>query len=190
MMPTGSAAGGSVQRSGLRLVGASVILVLFLVSGVAAQTGGHGHVVSGVAVSECANGCPPTGTLYDQHWLIGGGFAYPLRKGRVWIAGDLTSRMVDGYLDASGGPTAVVGLGSLKGRRVELFAQGGPRWGDGGIRWNVGAGTHVWMNGRFGLRFEYQYQWENTTWGGGDTPPPPGSDILDDHLLRVGIAIR
>ena len=176
----------------------AVLLLLFLASTVQAQTGAHGYVVGGVAVAGCVGGCPSTGPVHDQLGLIGGGFAYPLRKGRAWIAGDVTSRVSNGYFDASGGPTVVVALGSLKAHHLEPFAQGGPRWGDGGnVRWNVGGGTNVWMKTHVGLRLEYQYQWENTTFvsqtfgPSGPIGPPTRSDVtLDEHLLRVGIAIR
>lgn len=136
--------------------------------------------------------------VYDQVGLIEGGFAYPLRKGCVWIAGDVTSRVSNGYFDASAGSTVVVALGSLKEHHLEPFAQGGPRWGDGGnVQWNVGAGTDAWMKAHVGLRFEYQYQWEHTTFVNqtfgptGPIGPPTTSDVtLDEHLLRVGIVIR
>jgi hypothetical protein len=49
------------------------------------------------------------------------------------------------------------------------------------------------MKAHVGLRFEYQYQWEHTTFVSqtfGPTGPigPTTSDVtLDEHLLRVGI---
>jgi hypothetical protein len=162
------------------------------------QTNGHGYFGAGVAMAQCVNGCWSPDPTYEEVLLISGGFAYPLIKGRLWIAGDVNSHVVSGYFDASGGPSVIFALGSLNDHRVEPFAQAGPRWGDGGnLRWNAGAGTNLWLQAHFGVRVEYQYQWENATFVEqtfgpmGPVGPETRSKVtLSEHMIRVGIAIR
>lgn len=183
-------------RSPAQLIGAGAVVLLWLASGAAAQTGSHGYAGGGFGIGQCIDGCgmPPD---YEVAALIGGGFAYPLKKGKLWIAGDVNSHESNGYFDASGGPAVIVALGSSHDHRIEPFAQGGPRWGDGGLLGNVGAGANIWLSARLGVRVEYQYQWHNTTFydqeygPSGPVGPPTTSDMtLSEHVIRVGIAIR
>ena len=180
----------------LTMPGAASVLcmMLCLASSADAQTGAHGYIVGGMGLSECAGGCPAEGT-YNAVGLIGGGYAWALRKGRLWIAGDLNSRISNGYFDASGGPALVFGLRSpLDEHRIEPFVHGGVRVGeDGGL--NLGTGLNVWTAGRFGLRVEYQYQFQNATFEESDPsqpslPPVESKFWLDQHLVRAGIVIR
>jgi hypothetical protein len=159
-----------------------------------AQTGAHGYAGGGIGASECASGCPPDRTVYENVGLIGGGYALSLRKGRLWIAGDVNSRISNGYFDASGGPALVLGLRSPDTHRVEPFVQGGFRFGED-QGWNAGSGINVWTGGRIGLRVEYQYQFQNTTFEAlnpsqPSLPPVHWENWLDQHLVRAGIVIR
>jgi hypothetical protein len=174
----------------------SVFLLAFPAAPVS-EIGAYGYATGGLGASQCASGCPPTGPVYEQVLLIGGGFAYPISRGRLWIAGDVNSRAVGGYFDASGGPAAIVSL-SPREHQLEFFAQAGPRWGDGGsVRWNAGGGVNVFSKGRLGLRLEYQFQWQNATWvdqqygPSGPIGPPTYSNVrLIEQFLRAGITIR
>jgi hypothetical protein len=191
MAPDENAARISSDRRPRQIAAAAVLVfVLAVASAGYAQTGGHGFAVAGGTFEGCS-GCP-VGPSEDRFALIGGGYAYPLMKGRLWIAGDLTLRESEGYFDASGGPSAVIGLGAGWRHRVEPFAEVGPRWGDGGnIWWNVGAGIHAWLTPRVGVRVEYQYQWTNTTFGPGGVIPERDFDVtLYRHLIRLGFAFR
>lgn len=129
--------------------------------------------------------------------MIGGGWAYPIVRGRVWVAADVNSRIVDGYFDASGGPAAIVSLNPPGPSRLRVFAQAGPRWLEGGFGWNAGASINIWSRGRLGRRLEYQYQWQNSTLvdqqfgASGPIGPPVYSDVrLNEHLFRAGIVIQ
>jgi hypothetical protein len=177
------------------ITGTMVVLVLALASAAYAQTGAHAFAVAGRSFEGCGD-CPP-GPREEGFFLIGGGYAFPLIKGRLWIAGDLTSRTSGGYFDASGGPSAVIGLAPGWRERVELFVEAGPRWGDGGNVWgNVGAGIHAWLSPRLGVRVEYQYQWTNVkffdaTVGPGGVIEGTDVDVTEyEHLIRVGFAFR
>jgi hypothetical protein len=158
-----------------------------------AQTGAHGYAGGGIGISECAGGCPTLNT-YDNVGLIGGGYALALRRGRLWIAGDVNSRISNGYFDASGGPAFVFGLRSPGAHHVEPFLHSGYRFGED-EGWNVGTGANIWTSGRLGWRIEYQYQFKNTTFEEWDplqpsVPPVQSTEWLDQHLIRAGIVIR
>jgi hypothetical protein len=162
----------------------------------ATKTGAHGYIGGGFSVEGCS-GCPYPNACDGALALIGGGFAYPIIKGRIWIAADEYSRTQGGYFDASGGVSGVVALGSFHAHRFEPFAQGGPRWGDSGnVQWNVGAGANVWTGARLGLRIEYQQQREYTRFVSREFGPSgPGPETFTDitiaqHVVRAGIVIR
>jgi hypothetical protein len=72
--------------------------------------------------------------------------------------------------------------------------QGGFRFGED-QGWNAGSGINVWTGGRIGLRVEYQYQFQNTTFEAlnpsqPSLPPVHWENWLDQHLVRAGIVIR
>jgi hypothetical protein len=159
-----------------------------------AQTAAHGYAGGGLGASECASGCLPGQTVYETVGLIGGGYALALKKGRLWIAGDVNSRISNGYFDASGGPVLVFGLRSPGAHQVEPFVQGGFRFGED-EGWNIGTGANVWTSGRIGLRVEYQYQFQNTTFEVRDFSQPSLPVVrydvwLDEHLVRAAFVIR
>ncbi|HEY1308882.1 MAG TPA: hypothetical protein VGF24_35310 [Vicinamibacterales bacterium] len=173
------------------------IVALFTASSAEGQTGVHGYYGGGVGVADCFSTCPPIDRGAGQVGFYGGGVAYPLLKGRVWIAGDGNLPVSSENGEASFGVSGVVALGPREGERFEPFVQGGPRLGDGGRGWNIGAGANVWMHTRFGVRLEYQYQWVNTTFSnqefgpsGPVGPPVLSEERLQEHLVRVGIVIR
>jgi hypothetical protein len=172
-----------------RLVRLTCLTLLSCASSAPAQTGPHGYVVSGGA-SQKRYYTPDAGpnllAFYEHHPLIGGGFAWPLLRDRVWVAGDWTSRISGPYLDASGGPSLVVGMGRA---RLQPFAHGGYRAADGGGAWNVGAGAHVWTGPRLGLRVEYQYQWRVSRYLFSNQARSERL-VTDRHMVRGGLVFR